>query len=207
MHHRIDTILKRLRQDVARRLDPESIRAACREAGHTWRQMHPRSRRDRPLVRDPSLARQHLSGTCRSPRRRTLHRLGLLPGSRRLAAGRLPIRAPRPGQVAGPDHRGRGPLARPSHLAGRRLRVLHARHPRTARAVRPTRRQTPGCGFPVAKILALFHAGTGVLLKVMATPLRSHEMASVGGIHPDLEAERRRWSATVAFAPLLIWRC
>jgi hypothetical protein len=47
--------------------------------------------------------------------------------------------------------------------------------------------QRPGCGFPVAKILALFHAGTGVLLKVMVTPLRSHEMATVGGIHPALE--------------------
>ena len=48
--------------------------------------------------------------------------------------------------------------------------------------------QASGCGFPVAKILALFHAGTGVLLKVMVTPLRSHEMASVGGVHPALGA-------------------
>ena len=37
MHHRIDTILKQLRQDVASSLDPESIRSACREVGHTWR--------------------------------------------------------------------------------------------------------------------------------------------------------------------------
>lgn len=41
----------------------------------------------------------------------------------------------------------------------------------------------PGCGFPVAKILALFHAGTG-LLDVIAAPLRSHEMAYIDGIHP-----------------------
>ncbi len=45
-----------------------------------------------------------------------------------------------------------------------------------------------GCGFPGAKILALFHAGTGVQFKVMITPLRSHEMASVCGIHPALKA-------------------
>ena len=37
MHHRIDTILKQLRQDVAQRLDPESIQAACEDAAHTWR--------------------------------------------------------------------------------------------------------------------------------------------------------------------------
>ena len=32
--------------------------------------------------------------------------------------------------------------------------------------------QKVGCGFPVAKILALFHAGTGLLLDVIAAPLR-----------------------------------
>ena len=48
--------------------------------------------------------------------------------------------------------------------------------------------QEPGCGFPVAKILALFHAGTGVLLEVMAMPLRSHEMACVALLHPELRA-------------------
>src|SRR4051794_32030495 len=38
MHHRIDTILKHLRQDVALRLNPEAIRSACRAAGHSWRE-------------------------------------------------------------------------------------------------------------------------------------------------------------------------
>ena len=37
MHHRIDTILKSLRQGLALRLDPESVHSACRQAGHTWR--------------------------------------------------------------------------------------------------------------------------------------------------------------------------
>jgi hypothetical protein len=48
--------------------------------------------------------------------------------------------------------------------------------------------QAPGCGFPVAKILALFHAGTGLLMDVVAAPLRTHEMGQVGGVHPALEA-------------------
>jgi len=46
--------------------------------------------------------------------------------------------------------------------------------------------QAPGNGFPVAKILALFHAGTGLLLEVMAAPLRSHEMSRVEDVHPAL---------------------
>jgi hypothetical protein len=47
--------------------------------------------------------------------------------------------------------------------------------------------QAKGCGFPVAHILALFHAGTGLLLEVVAAPLRSHDMAGVGGILPFLK--------------------
>ena len=37
MHHQLDTILRRLRQDVARRLDPRAIEDACTAAGHRWR--------------------------------------------------------------------------------------------------------------------------------------------------------------------------
>ncbi len=47
--------------------------------------------------------------------------------------------------------------------------------------------QAPGCGFPVAKIVALFHAGTGMLMDLVATPLRSHDMASVAAVHPSLK--------------------
>jgi hypothetical protein len=43
--------------------------------------------------------------------------------------------------------------------------------------------QAPGCGFPVAKILALFHAGTGLLLDVAAAPLRTHDMGHVEAVH------------------------
>jgi hypothetical protein len=47
--------------------------------------------------------------------------------------------------------------------------------------------QARGCGFPVAKILALFHADTGLLLEVTAAPLRSHEMSRAQEIHPALQ--------------------
>ena len=48
--------------------------------------------------------------------------------------------------------------------------------------------QAKGCGFPVAHILALFHAGTGLLLEVFAAPLRSHDMSGINGILPLLRA-------------------
>jgi Transposase DDE domain len=48
--------------------------------------------------------------------------------------------------------------------------------------------QRPGCGFPVAHILAMFHAGTGFLLDVFATALRSHEMSGVESVHTILKS-------------------
>jgi hypothetical protein len=39
--------------------------------------------------------------------------------------------------------------------------------------------QRPGCGFPVAPLLGLFHASTGLLLKLVAAPLLTHDLAQV----------------------------
>jgi hypothetical protein len=46
--------------------------------------------------------------------------------------------------------------------------------------------QAVGCGFPVARVLALFHAGTGLLQQVLTAPLCSHEMSRVALLHPEL---------------------
>src|SRR5205085_9564411 len=46
--------------------------------------------------------------------------------------------------------------------------------------------QAEGCGFPVAHMLALFHAGTGLLLRVLASPLRTHDMRHAAMMHPEL---------------------
>jgi hypothetical protein len=48
--------------------------------------------------------------------------------------------------------------------------------------------QTPGCRFPVARLLALFHAGTGLLQSLLTAPLRSHEMTRAAALHPVLRA-------------------
>lgn len=48
--------------------------------------------------------------------------------------------------------------------------------------------QAVGCGFPVARVLALFHAGTGLLQHVLTAPLCSHEMSRVALLHPELRA-------------------
>ena len=46
--------------------------------------------------------------------------------------------------------------------------------------------QKKGCGFPVAHILLMTDAVTGLILDVLAAPLRTHEMSKVSQMHPKL---------------------
>lgn len=186
MHHPIDTILRGLRQDVARRLDPESIQSACRQAGHTWRQ----------CILDPVaivhwFVIQVLHGNT------SLEHVALLGGATFtgaaycLARSHLPLAVLQ--SVLVNLIRSLIPETHTEGLwRGHRTFLVDGSAfsmpdtPELQERFGQPGAQKPGCGFPVAKMLALFHAGTGLLLKVMVTPLRSHEMASVSGIHPAL---------------------
>jgi hypothetical protein len=46
--------------------------------------------------------------------------------------------------------------------------------------------QKQGCGFPVAHFLALMHAGTGMVVKVLTSPLRTHDISGMVELHPEL---------------------
>jgi hypothetical protein len=47
--------------------------------------------------------------------------------------------------------------------------------------------QKPGCGFPVASWLVLVHAGTGMITKMLAAPLRTHDISKTTELHPELQ--------------------
>lgn len=47
--------------------------------------------------------------------------------------------------------------------------------------------QRKGCGFPVAHLLALFDCGTGLLLRVTAAPLRTHDLSLVAAMHSEMK--------------------
>jgi hypothetical protein len=48
--------------------------------------------------------------------------------------------------------------------------------------------QKDGCGFPMAHWLVQTHAATGMILNMLAAPLRTHEMSGVAKLHPELSA-------------------
>jgi hypothetical protein len=47
-------------------------------------------------------------------------------------------------------------------------------------------KQKPGCGFPVAHWLAMMHAGTGMIVKMLASPLRTNDLSKMPELHPEL---------------------
>ncbi len=73
-----------------------------------------------------------------------------------------------------------------------------------------------GCGFPVPKVLGLFDAFSGLVVQVLGFPLFTHEQSKVWMLHPLLGGSRRYiagapwgicWWETGASAPSCIWRC
>jgi hypothetical protein len=48
--------------------------------------------------------------------------------------------------------------------------------------------QKPGCGFPVAHVLALFEARSGYLLRTVVAPLRTHDLTHAAATHPEMRA-------------------
>src|SRR5262245_20936388 len=186
MHHRILAALRSLRQDLATRLDEAAVHDACRRAGHRWR--------DR-LLTPVAILRwfviQVLHGNT------ALAHVSLLAGRSFTDAALCQARARLPLAVYRAVLRGQAEALAPGTRTqgawrGHRTFLVDGSSfsmpdtPELRARFGTSGRAKPGCSFPVARILALFHAGTGLLLEAVAAPLRSHEMAGVGSVHAHL---------------------
>ena len=49
--------------------------------------------------------------------------------------------------------------------------------------------QAPGCGFPVAHLMTLFHVGTGMLMRIATAPWRTHDLSQACLMHGGLAAD------------------
>jgi hypothetical protein len=189
MHRRISTTLKTLRQDLAAKLGGDFIHAACRAAGHSWC--------DTCLLTPAATIHwfliQILHGNT------ALTHVSLMAGRAFTASAFCQARSRLPLAVFRTILREMVKVLIPATEAaglwlGHRVLLVDGSAfsmPDVAALQAyfgQPGNQAKGCGFPVAHILALFHAGTGLLLEVTAAPLRSHDMAGVGGILPLLKA-------------------
>jgi len=189
MHHRISTTLNALRQDLAARLGEDVIHAACRAARHTWC--------DSCLLTPAAIIHWFLIQVLHG--NSALTHVSLLAGRAFSASAfcqaraRLPlavfrallrdiVRAVSPDTEATGRWRGhRTFLVDGSSFSMPDTPALQAQFGQPGN-------QAKGCGFPVAHLLALFHAGTGLLLEVTAAPLRSHDLAGITDLLPWLAA-------------------
>jgi Transposase DDE domain len=183
----IPQIVRQFKADVAKALSPETITEVCTYLGHRWR--------DRVL--DPVttvhvflLQILHGNTACTA-----LSRLAGVPFSAAAycsARTRLPLRLftdllERVCDALFPElqETGRWRGHRTWSVDGSSFSMPDT--PDLQAAFGQPSGQAKGCGFPVAHMLALFHAGTGLLLRVVASPWRTHDMRHAATMHPELE--------------------
>jgi hypothetical protein len=188
MSVRIPTALRRLRQDLNPYLDQAAVGVLCDRLGHRWRRdailtpftillwfvtqvLHGNT----ALTHVTLKARRGFTGSAYCQARARLP-LALLRAVLRLAIAAVVPRT----EVEGLWRGHRTFLVDGSSFS-------MPDEPELRRHFGQPGGQAPGCGFPVAKILALFHAGTGLLLDVVAAPLRAHDMGQVDAVHPTLK--------------------
>jgi hypothetical protein len=191
-HQRLVSILQRIRQDVATHLDKEAINAVCREEKYTWkdRLLNPANTihlfilqvlNENTSLNDlPRRSGESFTGSAFCKARKRLP-LGVFKGLlRRLADTLLPR-----SRGAHADDEGR--------WFGHRVFIMDGSScsmPDTAELQKhfgQPGNQRPGCGFPVAHLMVLFHAGTGLLRELLTSPLRTHDMSQAVQLHPALQ--------------------
>ena len=187
MFQRLHTALQQIQQELAQVLDAAQITAACQEAGYRFR-----SRLLDPVTTLHLFVLQILKGNFAIARLKDFSTKVFTEAAYCKARGRLPLRVlqtllRRIGAAVQPtmDDTGRWQGHRTFHIDGSSFRMPDT--PALQKEFGQPGNQQPGCGFPVAHLLALFHAGTGFVLQVLAAPLRTHDLARAALMHPELE--------------------
>jgi hypothetical protein len=188
MFQRLSFALQRIQHDLANVLDAAQITTACQEAGYRFRH-----RLLDPITTIHLFVLQILKGNFAVARLKDFTDRAFTEAAYCKARGRLPLQVlqtllRRVGTAVRStvDDTGRWHGHRTCHVDGSSFSMPDT--PALQKQFGQPGNQRAGCGFPVAHLLTLFHAGTGFLLQVLAAPLRSHDLAQVGALHPELTA-------------------
>lgn len=183
--------LGRIKSDLGLYLPDESVEAACREAGHAWRErklgpvatlhlfvlqvlhFNTAIRHLRHLAKGPVNAAAYCKARMRLPLAAVESLLRDSSGAMRRAAG---------GGGAAADGLWCGLRAFLVDGTG----TITPDTPALQKEFGQPKNQKPGCGFPVPKLLALFDAFTGMVVEVLASPLYTHDLRGAWRLHPLL---------------------
>ena len=186
----IDAALARIKREWAALLEVEHIEAVCRAVGLKWRRrvLDPVTttlvfflqvlHRNTAMTNLPRLAgRRFTAGAyCQARQRLPLEAL-----QRLLRESGTPLRAAA-GTMSAAAWRGqRIFLLDGSSCSMPDTRALQRRYGQPGGQAR-------GCGFPVAHLLLLVEADTGLILDVHVGPLRTHDLRAAAELHPYLQA-------------------
>src|SRR5258707_11510656 len=188
MPPRIIPILDRLKQGPAECLTAEAIQAACRQEHYCWR-----DRLLNPVTTIYLFLLQILHGNTACQHTVHFGQWNFTDSAYCAARKRLPLGVVRR-LAERVSKRVRTTTTGASTWYGHLVWLLDGSSfsmpdtPELQAAFGQPSGQKKGCGFPVAKFLALFDLATGMLLRVEPAPLRSHEMsrcaAATAGLLP-----------------------
>jgi hypothetical protein len=181
--------IERIKHDALGALDRGVIESVCAEFGHAWRE-----RELDPATTVALFVQQILHGNVAcSEVRHLVAGKRFTPSAYCQARARLPLAVVQSllTRVCGAAMVA---TRQPSHLWLNRHRVFHIDGssfsmpdtPELTRAFGQPDGQKPGCGFPVAHLLVLFHAQTGLLLDAWASRLRTGDLTQVAKAHAQL---------------------
>jgi hypothetical protein len=174
----IPAALRRIKQDPLGVIKRSVVERACREHHHQWRQ-----RELDPTLTVACFAQQIIHGNTPCSEVRHIAGCSFTASAWCQARARLPLGVyqailARVCEAAVPQtlqsrHLWRG--HRTFHIDGSSFSMPDTKALR--KAFGSPANQTPGCGFPVAHLLVLFSATTGLLLDAFASPLRTGDVS------------------------------
>ena len=181
-------VVKQFQQDWTTQLEPDAILTACQEVGYVWR--------DRcldPVTTTQLFFVQVVNGNTACTHLRHLTQLDVTASAYCQARTRLPLAVFDRLLTTVGEHWQHEPLKEGRWVGHRTFwadgsSVSMSDTPELQEHFGQPGGQQPGCGFPVAHLMALFHAGTGMVLKMLSAPLRTHDLSQVVQLHPELRA-------------------
>jgi hypothetical protein len=183
----IRSVLEQVKGEVAEVLSPQRIEQICRELGYVWRQ----STLD-PATTVYAFLRQVLAGNTACDHVPHLSGLDVTGEAYCKARARLPaelfqrlMQAVAQAAIQSDEAAARWRGHRLWHLDGSGCSMPDT--PELQQAFGQSGMQKPGCGFPVAHLLTLFHATSGLLMQMVSSPLRTHDMSQAHRVHEALE--------------------
>jgi hypothetical protein len=182
----ITQVVKQFQQEWTTQLEPAAILAACHGIDYTWR-----VRLLNPVLTIQLFFVQVLNGNTACTHLRHLTKVAVSASAYCQARAKLPLTVFKRLLQTVSDRLPSDLLAEGQGLGHRTFLVDGSSFsmpdtPELQDHFGQPGGQRPGCGCPVAHFLALFHAGTGMLVQVLSAPLRTHDLSQVVELHPAL---------------------